>query len=77
MKQGDEWTFKNEHFPETVFKKGMKRMSTPEQQRFMDTPISLQRCELSLATLSALTTLFKHAPCHIAAMTLLTNGSNY
>ena len=29
MKQGQRWTFKNEHFPETFFKKGMQQISTP------------------------------------------------
>jgi hypothetical protein len=42
MKQGQNWKLKNDDFPETFFKKGMKRMSTLFNQRFSGTPILLQ-----------------------------------
>ena len=39
FKQGQTWTLKNDDFPETFFKKGMKRMSTLFNQRFWETPL--------------------------------------
>ena len=39
MKRGEKWTSKNNVFPETFFKKDMKRMSTIFSHRFSETPI--------------------------------------